>query len=133
MSFRERSAWVMGCMLILVGGFYLKQVMVDHVPPSAAAIPFVLFTVVLSIAAQIALAIMSPREASTPIDERERLVIDKAAHFSSYILPSGVVLGLGWFMASQNGMTLFHVVMISLILGQTVEYGAQIFLLHARI
>ena len=133
MSFRERSAWVMGCMLILVGGFYLKQVMVDHVPPSAAAIPFVLFSVVLSIAAQIALAIMSPREASTSIDERERLVIDKAAHFSSYVLPAGAILGLGWFMASQDGMTLFHVVLVSLILSQIADYGAQIFLLHTRV
>lgn len=133
MSFRERSAWVMSCMLVLVGGFYLKLVMVDHVPPSAAAIPFVLFSVVLSIAAQIALAIMSPREASTPIDERERLVIDKAAHFSSYVLPTGVVLGLGWFMASQDGMTLFHVVLVSLMLGQIVDYGAQIFLLRTRV
>lgn len=133
MPFRERSAWVMGCMLILVGGFYLKQVIVDLVPPSSAAIPFVLFTVVLSIAAQVALAIMSPREASTPIDERERLVSDKAARFSSYVLPTGVVLGLGWFMASQDGMTLFHVVLVSLILGQIVEYVAQIFLLRSRV
>ncbi len=133
MPFRERSAWVMSCMLILVGGFYLKLVIVDGVAPSYAAIPFVLFTVVLSIAAQIFLAIISPREASTPIDERERLVIDKAAHFSSYVLPTGVVAGLGWFMASQDGMALFHVVLTSLVLGQIGEYGAQIFLLRSRV
>ncbi len=133
MTFRERSSWVMSCMLILVGGFYLKLVIVDGVPPSSAAIPFVLFTVVLSIAAQTVLAIMSPREASTPLDERERLVIDKAAHYASYVLPTGAVVGLGWFMASHDGMTFFHIVLTSLILGQIGEYGAQIFLLRSRV
>lgn len=94
MSFRERSAWMMGCMLILIGGLYLKLVIVDGVPPSFAAVPFVLGATVLSIAAQILLAVMSPREASNPADERERLVMAKAAHFSSYVLATGVVVGL---------------------------------------
>ena len=133
MPFRERSAWVMGCTLILIGGFYLKLVIGDGVPPPSAAIPFVLFAVVLSIAAQVVLAIVSPREASNPVDERERLVIDKAGHFSSYVLATGVVVGLGMFMVSQDGIKLFHMVLTSLILGQIAEYGAQIFLLRSRV
>ncbi len=133
MSFRERSAWVMGCTLALIGGFYLKLVIGDGVPPSFAAVPFVFGTIVLSIAAQIVLAVMAPREASNPIDERERLVIEKAAHFSSYVLATGVVVGLGMFMISQDGMKLFHIVLTSLILGQIAEYGAQIFLLRSRV
>jgi len=133
MAFRERSAWVMGCTLALVGGFYLKLVIGDGVPPSFAAVPFVLGAVVLSIAAQIVLAVVSPREASSPVDERERVVIEKAAHFSSYVLATGVVVGLGMFMLSQDGMKLFHIVLTSLILGQLAEYGAQIFLLRSRV
>lgn len=133
MSFRERSAWVMGCMLVLIGGFYLKLVIGDGVPPSFAAVPFVLGTIVVSIAAQIVLAVMSPREASSPVDERERLVIQKATHFSSYVLASGVVVGLGMFMISQDGMKMFHIVLTSLILAQIAEYGAQIFLLRSRV
>ncbi|KPF64006.1 hypothetical protein IP79_06425 [Porphyrobacter sp. AAP60] len=123
----------MGCTLVLVGGFYLKLVIGDGVPPSSAAIPFVLGAVVLSIAAQIVLAVASPREASSPVDERERVVIEKAAHFSSYVLATGVVVGLGAFMLSQDGMRLFHIVLTSLILGQLAEYGAQIFLLRSRV
>ena len=133
MSFRERSAWVMGCTLILIGGFYLKLVIGDGVPPSFAAVPFVLGTIVVSIAAQVVLAVMSPREASSPVDERERLVIQKATHFSSYVLASGVVVGLGMFMTSQDGMKMFHIVLTSLILGQIADYGAQIFLLRSRV
>lgn len=133
MTYRERSAWVMGGMLIFISGFYLKLVIGDGVPPSFAAFPFVLFTVVFSIAAQIVLAIMSPREASSPADERERLVINKAGHFSSYVLAIGVITGLGFYMVTQDGMNLFHIVLTSLILGQIVEYGAQIYLLRSRV
>ena len=133
MSFRERSAWVMACTLVFIGGFYLKLVIGDGVPPSYAAVPFVLGTIVLSIAAQVVLAVISPREASSPVDERERLVIQKAAHFSSYVLATGVVVGLGAFMISQDGMKLFHIVLTSLILGQITEYSAQIFLLRSRV
>jgi hypothetical protein len=123
----------MVCTLVLIGGFYLKLVIGDGVPPSFAAVPFVLGTIVVSIAAQIVLAVMSPREASSPVDERERLVIQKATHFSSYVLASGVVVGLGMFMISQDGMKLFHIVLTSLILGQIADYGAQIFLLRSRV
>jgi hypothetical protein len=133
MSFRERSAWVMGCTLILIGGFYLKLVIGDGVPPSSAAVPFVLGAIVFSIAAQIVLAVISPREAASSIDERERLVIDKAARFSSYVLTTGVVVGLCMFMVSPDGMKLFHIALTSLILGQLAEYGAQIFLLRSRV
>lgn len=133
MPFRERAAWVMSGTLILIGGFYLKLVIADGVSPSSAAVPFVLFSIVTAMAVQIALAVMSPREASSPVDERERLVIDKAAHFSSYVLASGAVVGLGMFMVFEDGMRLFHIVLVSLILGQIAEYGAQIFLFRSRV
>lgn len=132
MSFRERTAWVMACTLILAGGFYLKLV-IDGVSPSSAAFPFVIGVVLFSIAAQIVLAAMSPREASNPVDERERLVMQKAANFSSYVLATGVIAGLGIFMVQEAGMQLFHIVLVSLILAKIAEYGAQIFLLRSRI
>jgi hypothetical protein len=133
MAFRERSAWVMACMYIVLGGFYLKLIIHDDVTPSSAAVTFVLLTVVLSITAQIVLAITLPREASRRANEQELLIIEKAAHFSSYVLSSGVIVGLGLFMVSQNGMKLFHIVFTSLILGQLAKYAAQLFLLRVKV
>ncbi|NVE93858.1 hypothetical protein [Altererythrobacter lutimaris] len=133
MSFRERAAWVMGFTLILTGGYYLKLVIGDGVSPSSAAFPFVIGVTILSIAAQVVLAALSPREASSPVDERERLVIQKAANFSSYVLATGVVVALGIFMVSEVGMQLFNLALISLILAKIAEYGAQIFLLRSRV
>jgi hypothetical protein len=122
----------MACTLILTGGFYLKLV-IDGVSPSSAAFPFVIGVILFSIAAQVVLAAMSPREASNPVDERERLVMQKAANFSSYVLATGVIAGLGIFMVQEAGMQLFHIVLVSLVLTKIAEYGAQIFLLRSRI
>ncbi len=127
MSFREKSAWVMAAVLLAVGAFYVKLVTVDGVPPAAAAIPFVLAVIVLSVAAQIVLAIASPKEASSPADERERVAIDKAGHFSSYVLAVGVLVGLGQFMLTADGNGMFHTMLTCLILSQVSEYGAQVF------
>lgn len=133
MSFRERSAWMMALILLVTGGFYVKLVVLDGVPPPAAAIPFVLFVVVLSVTAQVVLAIASPREAAGASDERERRATDKAAHFSSYVLATGMVVGLGGFLVSPTGMQLFHIVLMTLILGQIADYAAQIVLLRWRV
>lgn len=128
MAFREKSAWVMTLVLLAVGVFYVKLVTVDGVPAAAAAVPFVIFTIVLSVAAQVVLAVTSPKDASSPADERERMIIDKAAHFSSYVLVIGVLVGLGQFMLSADGARLFHVVLTCLILSQLAEYASQIVL-----
>ncbi len=133
MSFREKSAWVMALLLIGVGAFYVRLVVVDGVPPSAAAVPFVLLTIVLSIVGQVVLALSSPKAAASPADERERIVIDKAARFSSFVLATGVVVGLGQFMIGGEGSTMFHTILTCLILSQVAEYGAQIFLLRRTV
>ena len=89
--------------------------------------------IVVSIIAQIVLSALSPSDASSPVDEREKLVIEKAANFASYVLATGVIAGLGIFMIAEDGMQLFHIALISLILGKVAEYGAQIFLLRTRV
>lgn len=133
MSFTEKSAWVMGVIMLAVGAYYVKLVAVDDLAPIAAAIPFVLFGVIFSIVAQVILAVVYRREAVNAADERERIVADKAAHFSSYVLASGVVIGLGSFMLTQDGATMFHLILICLILGQISEYAATIFLLRKSV
>lgn len=133
MSFREKSAWVMALLLLGVGAFYVKLVAVDGVSPAVASIPFVLFTIVLSIIGQVVLAISSPKEAASPADEREQIVIHRAGHFSSYVLVVGVLVGLGQFMVTGDGKGMFHTVLTCLILSQVAEYGAQILMLRRPI
>jgi len=123
----------MGIALILTGGFYLKLVVGEGVLPTSAAFPFVIGVIIVSIVAQAVLAAISPREASSPLDERERLVLGKATSFASYVLATGVVMSLVIFMISSDGPQLFHLALVSLILAKIAEYGAQIFVLHTRL
>ncbi|WP_309601333.1 hypothetical protein [Sphingomonas sp.] len=126
MSFREKSAWAMGALLLVAGAVYITLIASAGAPPATAAIVFVLIAIVGSIATQVILAIASPGEALTPADERERQITDKAGHFASYVLASGVVVGLGQFIVTQDGSKMFHIVLTCLILSQIAEYGAQI-------
>jgi len=127
MSFREKSAWAMALVMLVTGALY---VMLATAYPGAPAIgvvmPIVLLVIILSIVVQTVLALSSPREASAPADERERRISDKAGHFASYVLATGVVVGLGQFMITQDGSKMFHIILTCLILSHIAEYGAQI-------
>ena len=69
MSFREKSAWVMGAIMIATGLWYAQLVAAaPQAPVIGPLIPYVLAVVFLSIVAQVALAIASPKEADAPAD-----------------------------------------------------------------
>ena len=135
MSFRERSAWVMGALMIAAGLYYWYAVAaasraIGATAPAAIVIGFVLLVVVASIAIQTLLALSSPKEANMPADERERLVQRSAGHWSGLVLAIGAVLSLGHYMVSANGNMLFHLIMASLIVAQIAEYALQIILVR---
>lgn len=134
MSFREKSAWVMALLMLGTGGFYVREVLtasaaLGHAPPPLAALmPYVFMTVVGSIVLQTGLALLSPREAEAPADERERQIQHRAGNWSGYVLAAGAIAGLWRFLVTGDGAEMFHVVFISLIASQLAEYGIAIFL-----
>lgn len=136
MSFREKSAWVMGILMVSAGLYYLKMAVAASreigwaAPPVAIFIPFTLLVVIASIAGQATLAILTPKEANVPADERERPLLDRAGHWSGLVLGAGAVTSLLHFFYYQDGMMLFHMVMGSLILSQIAEYAFQITLIR---
>jgi hypothetical protein len=97
-------------------------------PPLAAVIPYVLLVVVGAIILQTALAILTPRAATAPADERERQIQLRAGAWSGVILGVGVMLAMGHFLARGDGAALFHLVAVSLIVSQLAEYGIAIVL-----
>ena len=77
MSFREKSAWAMMAVMLLSGLLYFNTVSADPgAPVVVALVPYVLVLVVASVLVQVMLAIAAPREANSPVDERERLVVN---------------------------------------------------------
>lgn len=132
MSFRERSAWAMGALMTLAGLYYLNLVVGASrqlgvpAPPAGILIAYVLFVVVVSVAAQATLGALAPKEAHAPADERERPAIQRAGNWSGIVLGFGAAASLLHYLQHGDGNLLFHSVLGSLIVSQIAEYAFQI-------
>ncbi len=133
MAFQEKSAWVMSVSLVLGGIFYFGVVKTmtaeigQLAPPILPAV--VLYTIILvvvSIIGHIAIAVFSPKEASAPLDEREKAIFHRAGHVSAYLFGAGVLLSLGVYLYSYSGDVLFYGVFASLMIAQLAEYVIRI-------
>jgi len=133
MSFREKTAWAMMIILIVAGLLYFNRIYkvsmeigqtAPLIPPFVIA--YVGLVVAASVIVMIALAVSAPSEANAPADERERLLEDKAGHWSGYILAIGVITGVLHYSVSGDGNLLAQICFGSLMLSQITEYGLQI-------
>ena len=134
MSFREKSAWVMGAIMLATGLWYAQLVAAaPDAPVIGPLIPYVLAVIVLSIVAQVILAIISPKEADAPADERERIAIDRAGNWSGIVLGFGVVTAVIMYIGGWTPTMLVHAVVGSLILSTVAEYVFQIYLFRRAV
>ena len=134
MSFKEKSAWVMGAIMLATGLWYTQLVAAaPDAPVVGPLIPYVLAVIVLSIVAQVALAILSPREADAPADERERAVIDRAGNWSGMVLGFGVITAVIMHIGGWTPTLLVHAIVGALIVSTLVEYGLQIYFFRRAI
>lgn len=137
MPFQEKSAWVMTVALILSGAVYF--ILVLSMSSEGYLVPlilpvFVLYTVllvVLAIIGHIVIALLSPKEANSKTDERERLIKIKSSHLSGYIFAVGIIFSLFIYMFTYSGSLLFYAVFASLMIGQIMEYIFQLYF-HRR-
>jgi hypothetical protein len=97
-------------------------------PIIGLVIAYVVVIVIASVTAMIALSVFSPREADAPADEREERILDKAGHWSGYVLAVPLLGALWHFAVNGDGNMLFHLVFLALMLGQIAEYTFQIIL-----
>jgi hypothetical protein len=133
MSFREKSAWLMGAFFLVVLVYYWNQIQPiswrtgTATPPFGPAAALVGVSIVGSIIIQSWLAGLNPREASAPADERERQVLTRASHVSGLVLGFGCIAALMNYLAHASGDLLFHGIILSLLLSTVVESALQIF------
>lgn len=135
MPFREKTAWAMALILIGGGAFYLNMVIATSralgqtAPPLIGfVIAYIVVIVIASVVLMSALAVTSPREAEAPADERERIIADRAGNWAGYVMVVPALGALWHFAVNQDGNMLFHLVFLSLMLGQIAEYIFQIVL-----
>jgi uncharacterized membrane protein (DUF485 family) len=140
MPFQEKSAWIMSVALLVGAIFYfvvvaaMSSAIGELAPPILPTVAvYTAILVVIAIVGHIVVAALAPRDASAPLDERERVIVARASHRSGYVLGAGVILSLGLYLFSYSGDLLFYGVFASLMLSQLVEYGMQIFLYRTTV
>lgn len=133
MSFREKSAWVMGAFFLIVLIYYFNQIQPiswrsgTAAPPFRPAVWLVAVTIVGSIILQSWLASANPREASAPADERERQILAQSSHLSGIVLGVGCIASLLNYLVHGSGDLLFHGIILSLLVSTVAESALQIF------
>lgn len=133
--FREKSAWAMAAILIGGGAFYLDMVVSasralgQTSPPIIGfVIAYIVVIVIAAVVLMTALAAASPREANAPADEREKIIGDKAGNWAGYVMVVPALGALWHYAGDMDGNMLFHLVFLSVMLGQIAEYVFQIVL-----
>ncbi|MFC6198494.1 hypothetical protein [Ponticaulis profundi] len=133
MTFHEKSAWLMGLLLTVIGGWYINTVW-DISRETGVTAPPMLALVALATVALIAGAVVShiiiavadPEGAEGQEDERDKQVLRRAGNISGYVLGFGCFAGLWHFFWNQDGNLLFHIIVASLIASQIAEYALTI-------
>lgn len=99
MAFREKLAWISVVTMTLVYGWYFWTVYPlaraghgDGLHYAALLQGTIIAVVVLQIILTIAVAILSPREARRPEDEREKLIALKGTRAAYFVLVTGALL-----------------------------------------
>jgi uncharacterized membrane protein (DUF485 family) len=135
MSFREKSAWIMTVSLLVGGACYFYLVAQASAAAGTLAPPllpallgYVIALVVIAVVGHVLVAVLAVRDTAAPADERDRAIIDRAAHLAGYVLGTGALLALSGYLFTYQGHLLFYGVLASLMVAQTVEYVAQIYL-----
>jgi hypothetical protein len=133
MSFREKSAWIT-FVLLLAFGIYFGEVaahMLDPTRPHANyLLLFVLLVVaivILEIITHAVIAFRSPREAQTPIDERERLIELRSTRPAFFVLLVGAFLSVGTIHLGASTWLLAHCVLFAIWLAELTRYGSQLY------
>lgn len=135
MSFREKSAWISLLAYLGIYGSYFANVGSALVRGDADSVPFfglfarsvVLFVLVIIVGTVVA-AVMAPKEANAPQDERERLITLTANSASGYVLATGVILTIGVILCGVKDSWVINMLFFSLVVSEVYKSANQIVL-----
>jgi hypothetical protein len=133
MSFREKSAWAT-FVLLLVFGIYFGEVARQLISPThphgnhfqlfaLLAIAFVTFEIVI----HVLIAVRSPKDAKSPLDERERLIALHAIRPAFFVLLVGAFLSIGTMHMGASTWVLAHCVLFAIWIAELTKYGSLLY------
>lgn len=132
MAFQEKSAYIMTIALALTGAIFFPTLISHWFAKSTLSelrflIVMVVIQVIIAVVGHIVIAALSPKDANAALDEREKLILVKAGHYSGLLLGLGVLFSLATYLFIPSGDLLFILVSGSFFLSQISEYIIQIF------
>lgn len=135
MSFREKSDWISFISLGFFAIFFweVANAIVSGTHTTSPYFYFMLFwglvavQVVVQVVSHIVLAIRSPKDAKTPLDERERLIHLRAARPAYFLLLSGAFLTIGTLHIGFSAWQLAHCILFVIWIAELARYGLRLF------
>ena len=134
MSFREKAAWISLVVSIGVYIFYFVQAvpaMTRGETGSGYYFGLLVGTTVLFVIALIVLtvvvAVLAPKDAKTPLDEREKLIGLKASQLAGAALSAGAFMTILVLFLGANRFFAANFLFFSMGISETLKSGAQIF------
>ncbi len=137
MVFREKSAWLMLVITLVIGGYMASGVIQSYIagqqlpPVLPVFIKLTVSLIVVSIVGQIVLSVTAIKHAEQKATTYERRIATSARAIAGVVLAVGVVSALMLFVLTRESNLLFYACLGSLVVSQVVEYAVQI--VHFRI
>jgi hypothetical protein len=133
MSFREKSAWAT-FVLLLGFGIYFGEVASQLINPTHPhGDHFQLFAllvgafVTFEIVVHVLIAVRSPKDAKSPLDERERLIALHAIRPAFFVLLVGAFLSIGTMHMGASTWVLAHCVLFAIWIAELTKYGSMLY------
>jgi hypothetical protein len=148
MAFREKSAWINLFVTLAIWGLYFAKLLpglgLERVDVGAALGNFlssVTLAVVLQVVLVVVLALLSPRDANAPADERERLIALRSTSLAYHVMSATLVMAvigvpvLLVYQAQRYGgvpglasalVPMANGVLLAMVLGELVRSLAQV-------
>jgi hypothetical protein len=131
MSFREKSAWIALITTLAVYGIYFARVAPllggthedGFLGPLCTSV-FVL--VVLQVGLHVGAAVLAPRDAGAPRDERDRLIDLRATRVGFYVAQTGAFAAVASVVVRPDAWVMANLVLISMVAAEIARAGVTV-------
>jgi hypothetical protein len=127
MSFRHISAWINLLTHIGVYGGYFLILSIGHYGDFRSVLLGAIFVIVLlNVTLHIAAALISPRAAAMPRDERERLIEARSTSPAYFVLATGAVTAAAAALWGVDANWVGNGLLMTLVAAEIAKSGCQI-------
>lgn len=135
MSFREKSDWL-SFLSLWSFGIYFGEIALRVLGVTGPVVPYHYFIffwvmvaalVVIRVVTLVILALREPKDAKSPVDERERLIHLRATQPAYFLLLVGTFLTIGTLHMGFNTWQFAHCTLFVIWIAELTRYGLRLY------